>query len=118
MFAGALFPRLGRRDGPDGFHLLAGVGFAHQFIVEGVARLFIFGGPDNRFGGVGEVAAGKIGRRIWFDPTDVIEKFEIELLHGETDAVNYVSGAADPDAAIGFEDALTSAEPIEIEFVI
>jgi len=83
-----------------------------------VARFFIFGGPDNCFGGVGEVSAGKIGRGIWFDPRDVIEKFEIELLHGETDAVNYVRGAADPDAAVGLEDALTGSEPFCVELVI
>ncbi len=79
----------------------------------------IFGGPDNSFGGVGEVAAGKIGWRIWIlTQRDVIEKFEIELLHGETDAVNYMRGAADPDAAVGLEDTLAGAEPFAIEFVI
>ena len=69
----------------------------------------IFGGPDDGFGGVGEVAAGKIGRRIGFFPGDVVEEFETELLHGEADAENDVRGAADPDGAVGFEDALAAA---------
>ncbi len=118
MFSDPLLPWRGWRNGPDGFHLLAGVGFAHQFVVEGVARLFVFGGPDNCFGGVGEVSAGKIGRRIGLDPAHVIQQLEIELLHGEADAVNDVRGAADPNAAVGLEDALRGGEPFAIEGVI
>jgi len=76
-------PRI-RADGfPDGFHLLAAIDFLHQFVVEGVAGLFVLGGPDEGFGGVGEVAAGEIGRRIGLDPGNVVEELEAELLHGE-----------------------------------
>jgi hypothetical protein len=51
--------------------------------MEGVARLGVFGGPDDVFGGVGEVAAGKIGRRIGLDPGNVVEELEAELLYDE-----------------------------------
>src|SRR5437899_9240297 len=43
MLAEALLPRLGRRNGPDGLHLLAsGEGF-HFFIVKGVAAFLVLG---------------------------------------------------------------------------
>jgi len=77
MLAEDFLPRLGRRDGPDGFHLFAAGGFLHQLVVEGVAALFVFGGPDNCFGGVGEIAAGEIWRRVGLDPGDVVQEFEI-----------------------------------------
>jgi hypothetical protein len=48
-----------------------------------------------------ELAAGKIGRRVGLDPGNVVEELEAELLHGEADAVNHVSGAGDPDGAVG-----------------
>src|SRR5713101_1061724 len=74
MLAEALLPRLGRRNGPDGLHLLAaGEGF-HFLIVKGVAAFLILGGPDEGFGGVGEIAAGKIGRRIGLDTGNVVEE--------------------------------------------
>ena len=118
MLAEFLFPSFWRLDFPDAFHLLAVVDGLHGFVVEGVAAFGVFRGPDNCFGGVGEIAAGKIWRRIGLDPRNVVEKFEAELLHGETDRVNYVGGAADPDRAVWFQDALTGSEPCSIEFVI
>ena len=56
--------------------------------------------------GVGEIAAGEIGRRIGLDPGDVVEELEAELLHGEADGMDDVAGAADPDGTVGLEDAL------------
>ena len=85
MLAEELFFASGRQNFPDAFHLLAVVGFLHQLIVESVAALFILGGPDNCFGGVGEIAAREIWRRVGLDPGDVVQQFEIELLHGEAD---------------------------------
>ena len=99
------------------FHLFAAVGFLHELVVEGVARLFVARGPDDGFGGVGEIAASKIGRRIGLDPGNVVEEFEAELLHGKADGMNDVGGAADPDGAVGFEDALAGGEPGAIEIV-
>ena len=64
VFAEFFLPGFGRLDFPDGLHLFAAVDFLHELVVEGVAGLFVFGGPDDGFGGVGKVAAGKIGRRI------------------------------------------------------
>ena len=68
MFAEELFLGGGRQDFPDGFHLAAGVHLLHQFVIEFVAGLFVARGPDDGFGGMSEIAAGKIGRRIGFDP--------------------------------------------------
>src|SRR5579863_4890467 len=117
MLAEFFLPGFGWRDGPDGFHLLAARDFLHQFVMEGVARLFIFRGPDDGFGGVREIAAGKIGRWIGFDPGNVVQELEAELLHGEADGMDHVAGAADPDGAIGLEDALAGGEPSAIEFM-
>lgn len=64
-------------DFPDGFHLFAAIGFLHELVVEGVAGLFVFGGPDDGFGGVGEIAAREIGRRVGLNPGDVVELTEI-----------------------------------------
>ena len=108
----------GRQDFPDAFHLAAGVHLLHQFVIEFVAGLFVVRGPDDGFGGVSEVAAGQIGRRIGLDPGNVVEKLEAELLHGEADGMNDVAGAADPNGAVGFENTLAGGEPGAIEFVI
>jgi len=101
MLAEALFPGFGRLDFPDGFHLLAAIGFLHELVVEGVAGFFVAGGPDDGFGGVGEIAAGEVGRRIGLDPGDVVEELEAELLHGEADGVDDVGGAGNPEGAVG-----------------
>ncbi len=118
MFAEEFFFAAGREDFPDAFHLLAAIGFLHQLVVESVAALFVFCGPDDGFGGVGEIAAGKIGRRVGLDPGDVVQEFEIELLHGEADGMDYVAGAADPNRSVGLEDALAGGEPCAVEFVV
>src|SRR2546422_7603934 len=102
VLAEFFLPGLGRTDLPDGFHLLAAIGFLHELVIEGVARLGVFCGPDDGFGGVGEVAARKIGRRIGLDPGNVVEELEAELLHGEADGMDDVGSAGDPDGAIGF----------------
>ena len=106
VFAEFFLPGFGWLDFPDGLHLFAAIGFLHELVVESVAGLFVFGGPDDCLGGVGEIAAGEVGRRVGLDPGDVVEEFKIELLHSEADAVDDVGGAGDPDGAVGFEDAL------------
>jgi len=83
-----------------------------------VVGLFVFGGPDNGFGGVGEIAAGEIGRWVGLYPGDVVEKLEAELLHGEADAMDNVGGARDPDGAVGLKDALAGSQPGSVELVI
>jgi len=55
--------------------------------MEGVALLGVFGGPDDGFGGVSEVAAGKIGRRIGLDPGNFVEDLKAELLRAEADGI-------------------------------
>src|SRR5207245_8435443 len=89
----------------------------HFFIVKGVAAFLVLGGPDEGFGGVGEIAAGKIGRRVGLDPGNVVEELHAKLLHGEADGMDDVGGAADPDGAVGLEDALAGGEPGSVEFV-
>ncbi len=118
VLAEFFLPGFGRTDFPDGFHLLAAIDFLHELVVEGVARFGIFRGPDESFGRVGEIAAGKIGRRIGLDPGNVVEELEAELLHGEADGMNDVGRAGDPEGAVGFEDALAGGEPGAVEFVI
>ena len=108
----------GGRTSQTLFICLPSVGFLHELVVESVAALFVFGGPDYCFGGVREIAAGKIGRRIGLDPGDIVEEFEFELLHGEADGMDYVAGAADPNRSVGFEDALAGCKPCAVEFMI
>ena len=108
----------GRIDFPDGFHLAIAVVLLHERVVEGVAALGVFGGPDDGFGGVSEVAAGKVGGRIGFDPGDVVEELEAELLHGEADGMDDVAGAADPNGAVGFQDALAGGKPGAIKLMV
>jgi hypothetical protein len=117
MLAEFLLPRLGRRNGPDGFHLFAAGDFAHELVIEFVAGLFVARGPDDGFGGVSEVTAGEIGGRIGLDPGNVVEEFEAELLHGEADGMNDVGGATDPEGAVGFEDTLAGGEPGGVELM-
>src|SRR3981189_594597 len=105
MLAEALFPGFGGLDFPDGLHLLAAIGFLHELVVEGGAGFFFSGGPGDGFGGGGEKAGGG-GGGIGFNPGDVVEELEAELLHGEADGVDDMSGAGDPEGAVGFEDAL------------
>lgn len=83
-----------------------------------VWRDFLSRGPDDDFGGMGEIAAGEIGRGIGLDPRDVVAKLEAELLHGEANGMDDVGGAGDPDGAIGFENALAGGEPGAVEFMI
>jgi hypothetical protein len=98
--------------------LLAAIGFLHELVIEGVAGFGVLGGPDDGFGGVGEVAAGKIGRRIRLDPGNVVEELEAELLHGEADGMDDVGSAGNPDGAVGLEDALAGGEPGRVEIMI
>lgn len=65
-----------------------------------------------------ESAAREVGRRIGLHPGNVVEQLESKLLHGEADGMDDVSGAADPNGTVGFEDAAALLEPGAIEFVI
>jgi hypothetical protein len=67
---------------------------------------------------VGEIAAGKIGRRIGLDPGDVVQELEAKRLHGEADGMDDVSGAGNPDRAVGLEDALAGGEPGAVKVMI
>lgn len=80
--------------------------------------LLILRRPQNGFGGMGEIAAAQVGRRIGFFPRNVVEDFVAELLHGVADGKDDVMRAADPDGAVGFQNALAAFEPFGVEFVI
>lgn len=107
----------GRWHFPHCFHLLTS-DTLHRLVIEEVFALFGFGGPEDGFGGVGEVTAAQVGRWIGFFPGDVVEDFEAELLHGVADAEDDVVRARDPDGAVGFQDALAAFEPFGVEFVV
>ena len=105
-------------EAPDVLHLFTAVDLAHERVVEAVLTLGVFGGPEDGLGGVGEVAAGEVGRRVGFFPGDLVQEFHAELLHGVADGKDNVVGAADPEGAVGLEDALAAAEPFEVELVV
>ena len=74
MFAEFFLPGFRWLDFPDGLHLFAAIDLFHQFVLKRMPRLFVLGGPDDGFGGVGEITAGKVGRRIGLHPGDVVEE--------------------------------------------
>lgn len=86
---------------PQRLHLLAAVLLLHQGVVEGVAAFGAFGGPQNRLGGVGEVAAGEVRGRVDLVPGDVVENLVAQHLQAVADAVDVVAGARDPERAVG-----------------
>src|SRR5260370_23742074 len=59
VLAEFFLPGFGGTNFPDGFHLLAAIGFLHELVVEGVAGFGVFCGPGEglrrRGGGRGEV---------------------------------------------------------------
>ena len=73
MFAESFFGFVGRRDGPNAFHLFAVVLGFHGFVMKRVFGLFIFLGPQQGFGGMGKEAARQIGRRVGFFPSNVVQ---------------------------------------------
>mgnify|MGYP007073200654 CR=1 FL=1 len=102
---------------PDRFHLFAG-NLSHLVVVEDVLGFFVFRCPENRFRGVRKVAATQVWRRIRFFPSDIVEDLEAQLLHGITDGENDVVRAADPDSAVGLENALAAVKPFAVEVVV
>ena len=118
MFAVGFFRRCRSLEPPDGFHLLAGISFAHLRVVECVPARFVLRGPQDRLGRMREVAAGKIRRRVWFFPSDVVQDFEAELLEREADAENHMLSPADPDRAVWLQRTLAASQPSEVELVI
>lgn len=108
----------GRGERPNVLHLLVAVDALHVGVIEAVAALLVLSGPENRLGGVREVAAGEVGRGIGLLPRDLVEHFHAELLHGVTDGEDDVVRAADPHCAVGLEQGLAALEPFGVEFVV
>ena len=117
MFAKELLGFTGRGHCPDGFHLFAGH-FLHLFVIEEVFALVGLGGPEDGFGGVREIPAGKVRGRVRFLPRDVVENLHAELLHGVADTEDDMVGAGHPDGAVGFQDALATLQPRAVEVVV
>ena len=67
-----------------------------------MAAVLVLRGPDDSFRGMGEITAGKVGRRIWFLPGDVVEDFVAELLHGVADGENDVVVPVTQMVPLGF----------------
>ena len=75
------------------------------------------GGPEDGFGGVGEVAAAQVGRSVALVPDDLVEELVVQLLHGAADDVYYVSRAGDPDGPVASEQPPAKREPSAGELV-
>lgn len=67
---------------------------------------------------VGESHAAKIWHGIIFDPQDVVENPEAQVLHERADAIDVVIRADDPERACIFQHALTRAQPVAREFIV
>ncbi len=104
--------------GPDTLHLLASVLGLHLLIVEAMLALLVLRRPQDRLGGVREVAAGKVRRRVRLLPCDVVQQLEPELLHCVADGEDDVLRAGNPEGAVGLEYALAAAEPFGVELVV
>lgn len=59
----------------------------------------------------GEDAARKIGRGVWFEPSDVVEHVEAARLERITALVDRVIGAGNPDRAVGLQQAARFFNP-------
>lgn len=118
VLAEGFFVVLRRGEGPDILHLLVRVGALHVGVVETVAALLVFRGPENRLGGMREVAAGEVRWWVGFLPRDLVQHLHAELLHGVADGKDDVMRAADPKRAVGLQECLAALEPCGVELVI
>ena len=84
-------------------HLLVVVEVLHQGVVEVMWLLGALPRPDDELRGVGEVAAGDVGRRIGLRPGDDVEDFEAELGELVGYGEDVVVGAGNPDGAVLLE---------------
>lgn len=83
-----------------------------------MAALDTFRGPQDGFGGVGEVAAGEVRRRVDFVPGDVVQDLVIQDLQGVADAVDVVGRSRDPKRAVWGQQAAALGEPEQVEVVV
>ncbi len=117
MATKTLFPFRGRGEFPDRLHLLVAVVAFHARVVEKVFGFRGFARPEQGFVRVSEVATGEMRRRVGFVPGDVVEDFEAEGLQRESAAKNVVARARNPERAVGFEEAVTLPQPLQVEGV-
>ena len=96
---------------------MAAVELSHQFVVEIVRHLLALPRPNHEFGGVREVAARDVGRRVAFDPCNDIQDFESQCVEGVGDGKDVVVGAANPNRAAVLEFLPAQRQPFQIEVV-
>lgn len=113
----ALFARH-ERQSPIGAHLEIVVQRFRGLMIERVLRALFLLRPDEGFVRVGKTDAAKIRHRIIFDPQDVVENPEAQVLHDRADAIDVVIRADDPERACVFQHALTRAQPTACELIV
>ena len=117
VFAEALFPFGRRGQLPHGLHLFVSVVGFHGRVIEEMFGFGSFARPQKRFVGVREVAAGEVRRRVGLVPRDVVEDFETQGLQCETDRIDVVRSARNPDGSVGLEQTTALAQPLRVELV-
>lgn len=100
MLAAGFFPGGDGGQSPDVGHLLIVVQLLHQLVVEVVGALGRLACPDDELGGVGEVAAGDVWRRVGLGPRDDVENLETQFGEAVGDGEDVVVGAGNPDGAV------------------
>ncbi len=117
MLAAGLFPRGDGGEAPHVGHLLVVVQLLHQFVVEVVGAFGRLACPDDELCGVGEVAAGDVGRRVGLGPRDDVENLEAQFSEAVGDGEDVVVGAGNPDGAVVLHLVAAEAYPAFVEVV-
>ncbi len=117
VFSESFFRFRGRGQFPHALHLLVAVVVFHRSVVEKVFGFRGFARPQQGFVGVREIATRQMRRRVGFVPRDVVEDFKTEGLQRETDRINVVRSARNPQRAVGLEQAMALRQPLRVEFV-
>ena len=67
---------------------------------------------------VREGSVQRVRDGVWLLPGDLVYDLEAEALQREPEAEDYVVGAADPQRAVGLEDAPRLSQPPDVESVV
>ena len=106
---------------PDRAKLFAGaevVELFHQMMIEGIAAVFRFFGPDDELDIVLQACAVKIGHSVVLEPCDRVQHPETQILHDRADAENVVIRARYPDGRNILHDTLAAGQPLPGERVV
>ena len=80
-------------------HLQVLVQCFHRFVIERITRAFLLLCPDHCLMGIGEAHASEVGHGVDFDPYDVIQNPETQVLQNSANAVNIMIGPNHPNRA-------------------